>query len=289
MKSDTEKILAEFLKYDKNLLLDAVENPDGSWPEDPLDGRQEYHVTFSSVHDQRVPALLTLPGNISPPFPIILMLHGALGHKSSFNQIKRSDFLTASGYATLRIDGQYRGEREIASPGGTESQAQYYYRNRDAMIQTAIDLMRAIDYLETRDDIDVRKIGFCGFSMGGMVGTMFCAHDPRVRAVALGITGGDFSKFKSLGGDEEAADRFREAARIIDPIYYASMISPRPLLMINGSRDEIIPKAATEALFDAAREPKRILWYDCGHIDLPDEYLEEMQMFFDGELNCSPT
>jgi len=281
MESD---ILAEFLKYDKNLPLDAVENADGSSPEEPPDGRRQYHVTFSSIHDQRVPALLTLPENVSPPFPIIIMLHGALGHKNSFNQIKRSDFLVAAGYAILRIDGQYRGEREMPSPGGAKSQTQYHYRNRDAMIQTAVDLMRAIDYLESRNDIDLRRIGFIGFSMGGMVGTMFCAHESRIRAVALGITGGDFSKFKSLGGDEEAADRFREASRIIDPIHYASMISPRPLLMINGSRDEIIPKPATEALFNAARDPKRIIWYDCGHIDLPDEYLEEMKMFFDTEL-----
>ena len=289
MNSDAEKILTEFLKYDKNLPLDAVENPDGNWPEEPPDGRRQYHVTFSSVHDQRVPALLTLPGNVSPPYPVILMLHGALGHKSSFNQIKRSDYMTAAGYATLRIDGQYRGEREIPAPGGTESQTQYHYRNRDAMIQTAIDLMRATDYLESRDDIDMERIGFTGYSMGGMVGTFFCAHEPRVRAVALGITGGDFSKFKSLGGDEEATDQFRKATRIVDPIHCASMISPRPLLMINGSRDEIIPKPATEALFAAARDPKRIIWYDCGHIDLPDEYLEEMKTFFDTELNRQST
>ncbi|MFH1754207.1 MAG: acetylxylan esterase, partial [Candidatus Latescibacterota bacterium] len=138
MESD---ILAEFLKYDKNLPLGVVENPDGNWPKEAPDGRRQYHVTFSSVHDRRVPSLLALPANISPPYPLILMLHGALGHKSSFNQIRRSDFMTAAGYATLRIDGQYRGEREVTPGGEVVSQTQYHYRNRDAMIQTAVDLM----------------------------------------------------------------------------------------------------------------------------------------------------
>jgi dienelactone hydrolase len=212
------------------------------------------------------------------------MLHGVLGHKTSFNQVKRAAFFASEGYACLRIDGQYRGEREVSLGEGKGVQTQYAYRNRDAMIQTAVDLMRAVDYLDTRDDIDMKKLGFAGFSMGGAIGAMFCAHEFRVKAVLLAITGGDYEKFRNAAGDEGAAERMRHAYRITDPILYASKISPRPLLMINAANDEIVPRVATEALFAAAREPKRIIWYDCGHADLPNEYLAEMKMFFDTEL-----
>jgi cephalosporin-C deacetylase-like acetyl esterase len=275
-----EEILDELFKYDRHLPLDAVESETVTDPGKP----RQYHVIFRSVHDQRVPALLTLPRNVAPPFPAILLLHGVLGHKDSFNQKKRSAFLTATGYATMRIDGQYRGEREVALGEGAGLRTEYYYRNRDAMLQTAVDLMRALDYLASRDDIDMNRIGFAGLSMGGSIGTLFCAHEPRVKAVVLAITGGDFRTFRKSAGAGSSDEQAMQAYRIVDPVLYVSRIAPRPLLMINAAHDEIVPRAATETLFEAAREPKRIIWYECGHAALPDDYLGEMKAFFDAEL-----
>lgn len=268
----------EFFAYDEDFPLDAVEEP----VEEDTGDAACFHVTFASVHDQRVPSLLTLPSNAQSPYPVIIILHGAFGHKTSPNQIKRSAALVAAGFATLRIDGQYSGERASASGGPIG--VKYCYRNRDAMIQTAIDLMRGVDYLVARDDIDAAGIGFAGFSLGGVVGAIFCALDPRVRAAVLGVTGGDFDKLGVPDGDERVRERLRRAYLVIDPVRHVSGISPRPLLMINAADDEVIPRAATEALYEAAREPKRIVWYDCGHASLPDEYLAEMVRFFASEL-----
>jgi cephalosporin-C deacetylase-like acetyl esterase len=279
-----DEVLAEFLKYDEDLPLQAQEK------EVPLDsaeyrhGSKQYHIMYNSVHDQRVPALLSIPANEEPPFRVLLMLHGVLGHKSSHNQIKRSVFLTNCGYAVMRIDGQYRGEREVSIGQGSGVQTAYHYRNRDAMIQSVVDLMRAVDYLASRDDIDTERIGFIGTSMGGAIGAMFCAHEQRVKAAVLTITGGNFDKLNINAGDTGDQEEIRQAYRLVDPVLYVYRISPRPLLMINGVHDEVVPRAATEALFDAAAEPKRIVWYDCGHANLPDEYLEEVKRFFDTEL-----
>jgi len=273
------EIMDEFFAYDENLPLDAVEKPIESDAGEP----RRFHVTFTSARDERVPALLVLPADAAPPHPVVLILHGVFGYKSSPNQVKRSDALVAAGYATLRIDGKYRGEREAVAAGGLGLQTAYFYRNRDAMIQTVVDLMRGVDYLASRNDIDVGRVGFTGFSMGGAIGAIFCAIDERVKAAVLGITGGDFDKLNIRAG-ATGEERLRRAYMIVDPVNFVSRISPRPLLMINGVKDEIVPKAATETLYEAAREPKRIIWYDCGHIDLPDEYLDEMTGFFDSAL-----
>ncbi len=271
-----EDVMDEFFKYDVDLPLEALVT-------DSAEGNsREYHVTYASVHDQRVTALLTLPSHVSPPFPAVLILHGVFGHKTSYNQLKRSASLAAAGFATLRIDGQYSGERQADFQGGIGF-AQHYYRNRDAMAQTAIDLMRGVDFLASRNDIDVQKVGFAGFSMGGAVGALFCAHDPRVKAVVLGITGGDFRTL-NLSSSADAKVRMLRAYRPVDPVLYISRISPRPLLMLNAMHDQIVPRAATEALFEAAREPKKIIWYDCGHADLPDKMLDDITEFFDAEL-----
>ncbi len=280
MRTDefVQQALDEFLQYDRNLPLETEERKLEADPE--IGQVQLHHVTFTSARDQRVTALLTLPPSAAPPYPAVLILHGVFGHKSSINQQKRAACLTAAGYATLRIDGQYCGERAVAG-GGIGLHNQHVYRNRDAMIQTAIDLMRGVDYFISRNDIAADRIGFAGFSMGGAIGTLFCAHDRRVRAVVLGITGGDFSKFNvSIGQNDEV----RRAYRLVDPILSVHKIAPRPLLMVNAAHDIVVPRAATEALFEAAGEPKRIVWYDCGHADLPDAALEEMKKFFDLHL-----
>lgn len=273
------EIMDDFFAYDRGLLLDAAEKEVEA---NAVEGAC-FHITFSSAHDQRVPALLSLP-KASPPYPVVLIQHGVFGHKTSPNQVKRSDALVAAGYATLRIDGQYSGDRRPCSGGESGIQPKHYYRNRDAMIQTVIDLRRAVDYLHTRSDIDVARIGLTGFSMGGGIGAIAGGMDSRIKAVVLGITGGDFKILSASAGDERERARVQRVYRIVDPIAYVSRISPRPLLMISAANDEIIPRAATEALYEAAREPKRNVWYDCGHASLPEEYLDEMIQFFDSEL-----
>jgi dienelactone hydrolase len=277
MDFEAREILDELYKYDEDLPLEVVESDNLSAPGEP----KEFHVTYAGPRDQRVCALLTLPQTGEPPYPAVVILHGVFGHKTSPNQLKRSACLVAGGYATLRIDGQYCGERQIGNMHGGGIRPQYYYRNRDAMIQTVMDLMRGVDYLVSRPDIDGGNIGFAGFSMGGAIGAIFCSYDCRIKAVVLGITGGDYSKLNISAPDVQTAERMLRAYRVVDPIYYVANISPRPLLMQNASHDLIITRASTEALFKAAGEPKQIFWYECGHADLPDDCLEDMRRFFD--------
>jgi len=44
-------------------------------------------------------------------------------------------------------------------------------------------------------------------------------------------------------------------------------------LFQNGTRDTLVPAASGEALFQAAHEPKEIIWYDSDHIGLDEEHV----------------
>jgi predicted esterase len=144
--------------------------------------------------------------------------------------------------------------------------------------------MRAIDYLKSRDDLDTERVGFVGFSQGTIVGTPFCAHDERVRAVALIVGGGNFLRMYGPGPNTRSRDRAERIFETIDPVHHVGFISPRPLLMVNATRDELIPRECTEDLFAAAREPKRIVWYESGHRTLPKEAFHEVTAFMDAEI-----
>ena len=66
-----------------------------------------------------------------------------------------------------------------------------------------------------------------------------------------------------------------------DPLTFAPHIAPRPILMLGGRKDTtIVPKAQLE-LFDAARQPKQIVWYpQYGHVPPPEVLYPAMEKFF---------
>ena len=99
-----------------------------------------------------------------------------------------------------------------------------------------------------------------------MLGATFCALDPRPRAVALALGGGGFD-------DSE-----------LDPVAQVGRISPRPVLFVNARRDQRVSPARAEALHAAAGEPKRVLWFDAGHGDLPGRALKAMWEFLGQHL-----
>lgn len=132
--------------------------------------------------------------------------------------------------------------------------------------QAIADLKHGLDAMTSLAEIDGERIAYASFSIGSMLGALFCALDPRPRAAALALGGGGF-------GPAE-----------IDPARYVAGIAPRPLLMVNASHDELVSKQATETLFTAAREPKAIEWFEAGHHALPGQAMKAMWLFLREQL-----
>ena len=137
--------------------------------------------------------------------------------------------------------------------------------------QAVIDMRRALDALEDHPEIDTRRAAYAGFSLGAILGVPFCAEDARIRAAALAIGGGGFGPVA------------------VDPIAHIGRLSPRPVLFVNATRDERIPRECAEALHEAAAEPSETLWFDCGHSDLPGRALKAMWTFLERQLAASGT
>ena len=62
-------------------------------------------------------------------------------------------------------------------------------------------------------------------------------------------------------------------------MHHIARFAPRPVLFVNATRDDRIPRAHAEALHAAAAEPKQVLWFECGHADLPGRALKAMWGF----------
>jgi fermentation-respiration switch protein FrsA (DUF1100 family) len=129
--------------------------------------------------------------------------------------------------------------------------------------------------MEERPELDPKRLGIHGTSLGSMVGALAAEMEPKLSRVSIALGGGGLVDayyddpraapyrrvWEAVGGTKMMAAR---AIAPVDPITCAANLRGRKVLMVAGKRDEIVPPRATEALWSAAGQP-RIIWYDCTH------------------------
>ncbi len=255
-----------------------------------------FHLAYDSIHDQRVTAIFSLPKKFKGPYPAVLLMHGSGGNKDVDYIMAVGQMLNSQGYATLSIDSQYKGER--VRPGKTGELEPDTYNLRDAWVQTVVDLRRAVDYLQSRPDIDRNKIGYLGVSMGGMLGSVLGGVESRISCFFLAVPGGGIlnavkhidrypllkEKF-AVTITPEVLARVADIAEVIDPIYFVGGILPRPLVIVVGNHDEIIPAEMSQALIEAAHAgPEQVKRIDSGHIPPPSRISFDIRNFFVAHL-----
>lgn len=228
-------------------------------------------LSFAGMDGERVPATLVRPFGVERP-PCVLFLHGLGGDRTQARMA--SVLLISQGVAVLGIDAALHGERAV--PGISFAEMGPELAAVDGpLVRTVVDNRRAIDYIESREDLDSSRIVLVGASMGGILGSIVTAVDERVGAALLLVAGGSWSAIL-LESEHPVAQRLRaaglaegESLAHVEPVNFIRQVSPRPLLMINGTEDTIIPSSSAQALFDAAGEPKELRWFSGGHVDLP--------------------
>jgi dienelactone hydrolase len=192
---------------------------------------------------------------------------------------------------TVAVDAYGFGSREGPDNRGQlgTDRADLMFRTRDARIQAVQDLIRTVDYLQTREDVQSGAIGFAGVSMGCRVGVPFFGLDERVRAAAFFVGGsGPYASWAVEGTEYTALSEDRELVlELTDPIAFASMTAGRPLFAANGTADVLVGREAGERLQMALGEPKTLRWFDGGHGDTPLECFEEAREFLSVNLGVA--
>src|SRR3989442_2793815 len=140
------------------------------------------HFTFAAEADERVPGIIIRTEKSAGPRPAVIVLHGTGDSKEGMLGLAAE--LAVRGFVAVAIDGRYHGER--TKRGYEEAILRAYKTGKEHpfLYDTVWDVMRLIDYLETRDDVDPKRIGLIGFSKGGMETYLAAAADPRI-AVAI--------------------------------------------------------------------------------------------------------
>jgi hypothetical protein len=247
--------------YDRTPLNAVVESATGT----DLFVRET--IAIDVGHDpSRLEMHLFLPRGAQPPYQTVIFFPAADAFRlrsSRDMSLMWVDFIVKSGRAVLYpiFKGTY--ERGPADRPGPNAE-------RELSIAWSREFGRAIDYLETRSDIDSSRLGYYGVSQGGDAGVILTAIEPRLKASVLQGTG-----------------LWRPWPSEIDLLNFAPRVRV-PTLMLNGRYDFESPLVTAQAplfaLLGTRVADKRHAVLESGHALSIHETAQEVLPWFDRYL-----
>lgn len=201
-----------------------------------------------------IPALIWRAAGKSPQ-PAIISIHGGGGHKGDVEPWM-VEYVTSRGVTLVTVDAHLHGDR---APAGFDITAPEHFRELlflEVIERTAQDLFAVVQHLKADSSIDGSRIGLRGGSMGGYIVLSAVGAGVLSRAVLSVCGAADYANtFKHrLEGEDLDAKRkqeIEERVRQIDPLFQLERFPPRPVLLIHGARDPLVPLTGHRALYDA--------------------------------------
>jgi dienelactone hydrolase len=237
--------------------------------ESPPEWRME-RVSYAAAYgDERIPAYLFLPKNAAPPYQTVVYFPGSgvISRRTSpgARDFEAVNFVMRSGRALIYPVYKSTHERGDAITTDYPNTSAVW---RDHMVMWSKDVGRSIDYLESRPDIDKRKIGYIGYSWGAGMAPLFLAVEPRLSLALLNVGG-----FYLQAALPEA-----------DPVNFAARVKI-PVVMLNGRFDFFFPtESSQEPMFRSLGTPpehKRRVLYDASHTLPRNELIKEFVAWMD--------
>lgn len=167
-----------------------------------------YQTLSGAAFASTIKAWLLVPNGATAPMPAIVTLHQTIpqgkdepaGVNASLPWYAFADYYARRGYVTLAPDAIGYGERTngcYASTGFEMSDAATILQPRPRMTLLGLmllDVTRAVDYLETRPEVDPARIGLMGHSQGGILTNGVLGLEPRFK---VGVASCGYGIFRS--------------------------------------------------------------------------------------------
>jgi dipeptidyl aminopeptidase/acylaminoacyl peptidase len=187
----------------------------------------------------------------------VVLVHGTSADRSSL--LFETGFLAEAGFGVLAFD--------VPGQGASQGRTRWGVPERRA-------IRAAVDWLSVQADVDPGRIGGFGASMGAYVMTQAAVLDDRLRATTLAACPDEV-----VGQNWRASGRWGLLSRI--PNYLAlraygqsldmapkdviGQIAPRPVFIIGGELDAVVPPFMALQLYAAAGDPKELWMVPAAH------------------------
>jgi dienelactone hydrolase/lysophospholipase L1-like esterase len=265
-------------------------------------------IVIDNGVDGEVTALLLIPDKRQEPAPALLWLHSSTPDKTQIlvpdtngGLEPLGEVFVKAGYVVLSPDAYWHGDRTDAGPAGT---LEPYSKQQESLLKLNLWLGRtlwgmfvrddqiALDYLSSRPEVDRKRIGATGMSMGSTRAWWLAAVDDRVAAV-VGVA--CLTRYQNLiaHGQLRAHGVYyfvNGLLRHFDTEGVVALVAPRPYLALTGDLDAGSPADGIKIIEErvgkvydvmgAKDHFRNVLYPDIGHTYTP-EMRKEMLAWFE--------
>ena len=203
-------------------------------------------IVYYSEPEIFVPGLLFLPKTKGPHPAVVFVNEGGKAAHGVVEDYLRP--LVEAGYVVFSIDPRGMGETHPKSPRASspkdfkqfvhDDESGFYYNalrvGMTPMGMRATDVMRAVDYLASRGEVDGDRISAIGHGLGGLIVLYAAAVDARIASVACTRS---LVSYEAIVENEIYTHRFTAFGpgflKDFDLPEVAALVAPRPLLLVN--------------------------------------------------------
>jgi len=190
-------------------------------------------VEINSTSNRRIRVIVTIPNSKAKLVPAVVCIGG---HGSSLyspydpktivgqSPRKKSDSI-------YKAFGTVLAETGYVTISATVSQYKVYEKGRLLMAERIWDLIRCVDYLQSMPEVDGRRIGCGGLSLGGEMAMWLGAMDERIAAT---VSAGFLTMMDQMEQNHCMCWKFEGLREQVDFADVYSLIAPRPLQCQNG-------------------------------------------------------
>ncbi len=216
-------------------------------------------ISFASPRGGRVTAYAVIPKGLMHPAGIVWQ-HWGQGDRSSF--LPEALTLGQKGAASILLNAPWL--RPHARPARTPQQELAEW------LQSVVDIRRAADVLTAHYGVPAGRLAYVGHSYGATLGGLVAAADRRFRFLVLmggfaSLSDATLHPLGSSAAPSPAMRRMAAALSVIDAERYIGSAPPAAVFLQFAHFDRFINPEQADRYARAAREPKLVRWYDCGH------------------------
>jgi dienelactone hydrolase len=223
-----------------------------------------------AVPTGRVEGYLALPPG-KRRVPAVIYLHGSGGTRAEL-------ILPATWLAGRRAVGLTITLPSSAAgpPTADLGPLQQLARQRRLAVEDVIAVRRAVDLLRSLPQVDPQRIGLVGWSFGAHVGAVVAGAEPRIGTVVLMSGGAVPVSSYATQAPPSLRPQVQSTLTAIDPLRWIARARPGTILLQDGRKDTVVPRAALLALARAAPDGTVLRWYPAGHELNAQAYFDQL-------------
>lgn len=240
-------------------------------PEKPLTGAIEKQPAFTRELIQvrwRLGDPLDLwvmkPAGVEKP-PVVLYLYGYPSDTDRFRDDRFCERITRGGYAAVGFVSALTGHRYHDRP----MKEWFVSEMQESLVKSTHDVQMIINYLETRGDLDMDRVGMFGQGSGGAIAILAAAVDPRIKTINVIDPWGDWPDWMTTSGRIPEVERpryvtpeFQKQIAPFDPVLWLPKLAPRPVRIQDVMDDQYTPEICKKKIEAAAPKSAQIVRYD---------------------------